>query len=76
RTKNFFPTISLWRGRGEIICDEKVAAIFSSVPASSDEIYHFDLNDLAAAEKICKFLAGFTQCCKSRGRSPRTESRA
>ena len=76
RTKNFFPTISLWRGRGEIIADEKVAAIFSSVPASSDEIYHFDLNDLAAAEKICKFLAGFTQCCKSRGRSPRTESRA
>ncbi|MBQ3726838.1 MAG: molybdopterin-guanine dinucleotide biosynthesis protein B [Selenomonadaceae bacterium] len=76
RTKNFFPTISLWRGRGEIIADEKVAAIFSSAPVASDEIYHFDLNDLAAAEKICKFLAGFTQCCKSRGRSPRTESHA
>lgn len=58
RTKNFFPTISLWRDRGEIIADEKVAAIFSSAPKTSDEIFQFDLNDFAAAEKICKFLAG------------------
>ena len=58
RTKNFFPTISLWRGKGDVIADEKVAAIFSSEPKPSDEIFQFDINDLAAAEKICKFLAG------------------
>ena len=58
RTKKFFPTISLWRGRGTVIADEKVAAIFTSEPVASDEIYQFDLNDLIAAEKICKFLAG------------------
>ena len=59
RTKNFFPTISLWRGKGEVIADEKVAAIFSSAPKNSDEIFQFNLNDFSAAEKICKFLAGF-----------------
>ena len=58
RTKNFFPTISLWRGKGEIIADEKVAAIFSSHPQISDELAQFDLNDLPAAERVCKFLAG------------------
>lgn len=76
RTHGTLPAISLWRGRGEVIADEKVAALFTSAPSASDEIYQFDLNDLAAAEKICKFLAGFTQCCKSLDRSSRTESPA
>ena len=58
RTKNFFPTISLWRGKGQVIADEKVAAIFSSNPQKSDEIYQFDLDDVTSAEKICRFLAG------------------
>ena len=58
RTKNFSPTISLWRGRGKVIADEKVAAIFTSSPIASNEIYQFGLDDLTAAEKICKFLAG------------------
>ena len=49
---------SLWRGRGEVIADEKVAAIFTSSPIASNEIYQFDLDDLTAVEKICKFLAG------------------
>ncbi|MBQ7454000.1 MAG: molybdopterin-guanine dinucleotide biosynthesis protein B [Selenomonadaceae bacterium] len=57
RTKNFFPTISLWRGRGEVIADEKVVAIFSSNPQPSDTIAQFDLNDLDAAQRLCKFLA-------------------
>lgn len=64
RTKNIFPTISLWRGRGEVIADEKVAAIFTSKPEKSDEIYQFNINDLYTAEKICKFLVGFTHYCK------------
>ena len=59
RTKNFFPTISLWRGKGAVIADEKVAAIFTSKPEKSNDIYQFDINDFDAAEKICKFLAGF-----------------
>ena len=58
RTKNFSPTISLWRGKGDVIADEKVAAIFSSEPKPSGEIFQFDINDFAAAEKICKFLTG------------------
>ena len=58
RTRAIFPAISLWRGKGEVIADEKVAAIFTSEPVASDEIFQFDINDLAAAEKLCKFLAG------------------
>lgn len=58
RTKNIFPTISLWRGRGEVIKNEKIAAIFTSEPQKSDDIYQFDINDMISAEKICKFLAG------------------
>ena len=58
RTKNLFPTISLWRGRGEVIRNEKIAAIFTSEPQKSDDIYQFDINDMVSAEKIVKFLAG------------------
>ena len=58
RTHGTCPAISLWRGKGKVIADEKVAAIFTSAPAPSDEIFQFDLNDLPAAVKICKFLAG------------------
>lgn len=76
RTRNFFPTISLWRGRGEVIADEKVSVIFSVEPQKSNDIFQFDLNDLDAAEKICRFLAGFTLCCKSRARTPHIEFRA
>ena len=59
RTKNIFPTISLWRGLGEVIRNEKIAAIFTSEPQKSDDIYQFDINDMISAEKILKFLAGF-----------------
>lgn len=58
RTHGIFPAISLWRGRGEVIINETVAAIFTSEPEVSDEIYQFDINDLIKAEKICRFLAG------------------
>lgn len=60
RTHGTFPTISLWRGLGEVIADEKVAAIFTSEPVASDKIIQHDLNDFDAAEKICKFLAGYS----------------
>lgn len=59
RTKNIFPTISLWRGLGEVIINKKIAAIFTSEPQKSDDIYQFDINDMISAEKILKFLAGF-----------------
>lgn len=59
RTHGTFPAISLWRGRGEVIADEKVAAIFTSTSVADNAIAQFDLNDLFAAEKICRFLAGF-----------------
>lgn len=62
RTHETFPAISLWREQGEVIKNEKIAAIFSSNPQKSDDIYQFDFNDSVSAEKIVKFLAGFTQC--------------
>ena len=58
RTHGTFPAISLWRGKGAVIINETVAAIFTSKPEVSSEIYQFDINDLTAAEKICQFLAG------------------
>ena len=58
RTHGTFPAISLWRGKGEVIADEKISAIFTSEPKTSDEIYQFDIDDTAAAERICKFLSG------------------
>lgn len=57
RTHGTCPAISLWRGKGEVIINEQVAAIFTSAPVPSDDIYQFDLDDLPAAEKICTFLA-------------------
>ena len=58
RTHAALPAISLWRGKGEVIADERVVAIFTSEPADSDEIAQFDLNDLRTAERICRFVAG------------------
>lgn len=58
RTHGTCPAISLWRGRGSVIADETVAAIFTSEPAFDDAIAQFDLNDIPAAERLCKFLAG------------------
>lgn len=58
RTHETFPAISLWRDKGEVIKNEKIAAIFSSCPQISSDIYQFDLNDYVSAEKIIKFLAG------------------
>ena len=72
-TKKIFPTISLWRGRGEVIKNEKIAAIFTSKPEKLDDIYQLDINDIESAEKICKFLAGFTQCYKFSKHNFRTE---
>lgn len=58
RTHGTCPAISLWRGKGSVIVDETVAAIFTSEPVADDAIARFDLNDLPAAERLCKFLAG------------------
>lgn len=60
RTHGTCPAISLWRGKGEVIADETVAAIFTSKPTDDIAIAQFNLNDFAAAERVCKFLAGFT----------------
>ena len=55
RTHGTFPALSLWRGFGEVIADEKVVAIFTTEPTASNEIAQFDLEDKVAAEKICRF---------------------
>lgn len=59
RTHGIFPAVSIWRGLGEVIADEKVAAIFSSEPVETEEIFRADLNDEAAAVAAVLFLAGF-----------------
>ena len=66
RTHGIFPAISLWRGKGEVIADENVAAIFTTTPVDYDKIAQFDLNDFVAAEKICRFLAGYSMLQISR----------
>ena len=66
RTHGTCPAISLWRGKGEVIADENVAAIFSTNPVDDDKIAQFDLNDFVAAEKICRFLAGYSMLQISR----------
>ncbi len=52
-TQKTEPALSL----GEVIFDDKVAAIFKTAPESSEEVLQFDLDDLDSAIKICKFLA-------------------
>ena len=59
RTHGTCPAVSLWRGRGDVIADETVAAVFASPPVAAADFAQFDLNDLPAAERVCKFLAGF-----------------
>ena len=73
RTHETFPAISLWRDKGEVIKNEKIVAIFTSNPQKNNYIYQFDLNDIVSAEKIIKFLAGFTQCCKFPVRNSHSE---
>ena len=57
RTHGTCPAISLWREKGEVLINEQVAAIFTSAPVPSDDIYQFDLDDFPAAAQVCKFLA-------------------
>ena len=66
RTQAIFPAISLWRGLGDKILDEKICAVFTSKPEISSDIYEFNLDDLASAEKILKFLAGYSMLQISR----------
>ena len=58
RTHGIFPALSLWRGKGEVITDEKVAAIFSSEIQPAKDFFQADLNDFETAVKIILFLAG------------------
>ncbi len=49
RTHGIFPALSLWRGKGEVITDEKVAAIFSSEIQPAADFFQTDLNDVETA---------------------------
>ena len=66
RTHGTFPALSVWRGFGEVIADEKVVAIFTTEPTASNEIAQFNLEDKVAAEKICRFVAGYSMLQISR----------
>ena len=59
RTHGIFPVLSLWRGFGEVIQNENVAAIFSITPEKSSDIFQADLNDIETATGLILFLAGF-----------------
>lgn len=58
RTHGIFPSISLWRGKGEVIRDEKIVAIFSSELEAAADFFQADLNDVETAAKLILFLAG------------------
>ncbi len=55
RTPVTQPALSLLNAE-DISADKKIAAIFSSEPETSDEVFQFDLRDINSAIKICKFL--------------------
>ncbi|MBR4384772.1 MAG: molybdopterin-guanine dinucleotide biosynthesis protein B [Selenomonadaceae bacterium] len=58
RAHGTFPAISLWRGMGEKELRDDVVALFTTEPEKTTAIFQFDLNDVEAAETICRFLAG------------------
>ena len=55
RTPVTQPALSLLDAE-DISADKKIAAIFSSEPETSDEVFQFDLRDINSAVKVCKFL--------------------
>ena len=55
RTHGVLPAISLYRGLGEPIVDEKVVAIFSDRPIDC-RIEQFPIDDIDAAVRVCLFL--------------------
>lgn len=59
RAHGYLPTISLWRGIGEPLIDERTVALFTSTPQDIDNIKQFELDDLRAAVEIIKFLIFF-----------------
>ena len=55
------PEVSLWRGLGEPMVREDTAALFvgGKVPESlSEQVHCYDIEDIAQAEKLVKFLMG------------------
>ena len=58
RAHGTFPAISLWRGKGEKAWREDAVAVFTTEPEKNADIFQFELDDLEAAEKTCRFLSG------------------
>lgn len=61
RNHGTMPALSLWRGLGTPSIQEDTAAMFAGgeVPeALSGQIYCYDIDDIAQAEKLVKFLMG------------------
>lgn len=59
RSHGYLPTISLWRGMGEPLIDERTVALFTSTTQDINDIRQFELDDLKAAVEIIKFLIFF-----------------
>lgn len=59
RSHGYMPTISLWRGMGEPLIDERTVALFTSTTQDINDIRQFELDDLRAAVGIIKFLIFF-----------------
>lgn len=61
RNHGTMPALSLWRGLGTPSIQEDTAAMFAGgeVPeALSGQVYCYDIDDIAQAEKLVKFLMG------------------
>lgn len=58
RAHGFFPTISLWRGMGKPLVDERTVALFSSEWQSVDKVSQYNLDDIKSTIELIRFLGG------------------
>jgi len=56
RNHGTMPKLSLWRGLGEVIADEETVAIFSNGEHGETTVRQYDINDIAGAARLVRFL--------------------
>lgn len=58
RNHGALPKLSLWRGLGEVIVDADTVAIFSSGEHGEPSLRQYDIDDIAGAARLVRFLCG------------------
>ena len=58
RNHGTLPKFSLWRGLGEPIIDDDTVVLFTSEFQDNPEVAQYEINDMASAAEIVRFLMG------------------